>query len=103
MHNTGCTQQRGLKTYAVRYGLFSKPEVSGVNKSLRHCDAITILYYTILSVGYSDICLLQGSDYFLGFKILNFAIVWGCRGFVNFLGGYANLSGIIRVDTDKWK
>ena len=27
-------------------------------------------------MGYSDFCLLRGSDYFLRFKILNFAIVF---------------------------
>ena len=36
----------------------------------------------------------RGSDYFFGFKILNFAFFrgGGCRGFVNCFYGYANLS-----------
>ena len=36
----------------------------------------------------------RGSDYFLGFKIFDFAIFGGCRGFVNYFMDMPILAGI---------
>ena len=35
---------------------------------------------------------IRGFELFLRIRILNFAISFGCRGFVNYFDGYANLS-----------
>ena len=43
------------------------------------------------AVGTLTFAYYRGSDYLFGFKILNFAIYFGCRGFVNYFYGYANL------------
>ena len=42
--------------------------------------------------GYCDFCLLQGLVLFLGVQNFEFRYFVGCRGFVNYVYGYANLS-----------
>ena len=42
--------------------------------------------------GHSDFCLLQGLGLFLWVQNFEFRYLVGCRGFVNYFYGYANLS-----------